>query len=78
MENQTPLLKNVKNNVMFFLRIKEMSFTQLAFNVGFTNSGLHRSFTKNTLRLDVLEKIANQLDVEIEQLIDISNKKIKR
>lgn len=51
-------------------RIKDIPISELAEKIGFTNSGLHRAFANNDLKLSTLEKIANVLNVPMSSFFE--------
>ena len=46
-------------------RIKKISIKELASRVGVSQTGLHHSIKTQVMRIDVIEKIAKTLDVNV-------------
>lgn len=64
-EPAVSVVESIEEKVRALLRKKSISFVELAQRIGFSNAGLHRSFSNNTISVTTLESIAKELDVDV-------------
>lgn len=59
------LQNDIEEKVRLLLRKKGISFIELSRRIGYSNAGLHRTFSNKTIGIAVLENIAKELGVDI-------------